>query len=371
VIVITGNEDREYALRAIGQGAYDFFRKPIEIDELQVILRRALYVAQLEQEHRALQQCLGCEAFEAMLGVSPQMQAVFATIRKVAASDVPVLVVGESGTGKELVARAMHQQSGRTAAPFVAINCGAIPETLIESELFGHEKGAFTGAHMQRKGKIESAQGGTLFLDEIGEIPSPLQVKLLRFLQEYQIERIGGRQAIPVDVRVVAATNVDLKQAMAAGRFREDLYYRLGVMTIPLPPLRERGADILLLAKTLLQRYATESSHKVTGFSRHALSALQSYGWPGNVRELENRLKRAVLMTQGPQVTPADLDLDSPYSQYLAHGKGLREAREAFEKDLIQRALAKHGGNISRTASELGVSRPTLHDLVTKYALER
>jgi two-component system NtrC family response regulator len=371
VIVITGNEDREYALRAIGQGAYDFFRKPIAIDELKVILRRALHVAQLEQEHWALQQHLGCETFEAIIGVSPPMQAVFTTVRKVATANVPVLVIGESGTGKELVARALHQQSGRTAAPFVAINCGAIPETLLESELFGHEKGAFTGAHIQRKGKIESAQGGTLFLDEIGELPLSLQVKLLRFLQEYQIERIGGREAIPVNVRVVAATNVELKQAMAAGRFREDLYYRLSVITIPLPPLRERSEDILLLANTLLRRYATESSHKVTGFSRQALSALQSYGWPGNVRELENRIKRAVLLTKGPQVTPADLDLDSPYSQYLAPGKGLREAREAFEKDLIQRALTKHRGNISRTASELGVSRPTLHDLVTKYALER
>ena len=371
VIVITGNEDREYALRAIGQGAYDFFRKPIAIEELKVILRRALHVAQLEQEHRVLQQCRGCEAFEAMLGASPPMQDVFATIRKVAASDVPVLVVGESGTGKELVARAMHQQSGRSAAPFVAINCGAIPETLLESELFGHEKGAFTGAHVQQKGKIESAQGGTLFLDEIGELPPAMQVKLLRFLQEYQIERIGGRQAIPVDVRVVAATNVDLKQAMATGRFREDLYYRLGVLTIPLPPLRERGDDILFLAQTLLQRYATESRHKVTGFSRDALSALQSYSWPGNVRELENRLKRAVLLMQGSQVTPSDLGLDSTYSKYLAPGTGLREARKAFEKDLIQRALTQHGGNISRTASALRVSRPTLHDLVTKYALCR
>ena len=371
VIIITGNEDREYALRAIGQGAYDFFRKPIAIDELKVILRRALHVAQLEQEHRALQQRLGCEAFAAIIGASPQMQAVFATIRKVAASNVPVLVVGESGTGKELVARAIHQQSGRTAAPFIVINCGAIPETLLESELFGHEKGAFTGAHIQRKGKIESAQGGTLFLDEIAELPAPLQVKLLRFLQEYQIERLGGRETILVDVRVVAATNVDLKQAMAAGRFREDLYYRLGVLTIPLPPLRERGDDLLLLAKALLQRYAVESRQKVTGFSRQALSALQSYGWPGNVRELENRIKRAVLLTQGPQVTPADLDLDSPYSKYLTPDRGLRDAREAFEKDLIQRALTKHGGNISRTASALGVSRPTMHDLVTKYALER
>jgi two-component system NtrC family response regulator len=224
---------------------------------------------------------------------------------------------------------------------------------------------------MQRKGKIESAQGGTLFLDEIGELPSPLQVKLLRFLQEYQIERIGGREAIPVDVRVVAATNVELKQAMAAGRFREDLYYRLGVITIPLPPLRARGDDLLLLAHTLLQRYAAASRHKVTGLSRQALSAMQSYGWPGNVRELENRIKRAVLLTHGPQVTPADLDLDSPYSHYFAPAQGLREAREAFEKDLIQRALTKNKGNISRTASDLGVSRPTLHDLINKYALKR
>jgi two-component system, NtrC family, response regulator len=371
VIVITGNEEREYALRAIGQGAYDFFRKPIQLDELNVIIRRALHVSQLEQEHRALQQRLGCEAFEAMLGSSPQMHAVFATIRKIASSDVPVLVIGESGTGKELVARAIHRQSGRAAAPFIAINCGAIPETLLESELFGHEKGAFTGAHMQRKGKIESAQDGTLFLDEIGELPPTLQVKLLRFLQDYQIERIGGREAITANVRVVAATNVDLKHAMTTGRFREDLYYRLGVITIPLPPLRERGGDIVLLAKTLLQRYAAETRHKVTGFSRHALNALQSYGWPGNVRELENRIKRAVLMAQGVQLTPADLDLDSPYSKYRAQGKGLREAREAFEKDLIQRALAKNGGNITRTASELGVSRPTLHDLLTKYALTK
>jgi two-component system, NtrC family, response regulator len=361
----------EYALRAIGQGAHDFFQKPIQLDELKIILRRALHVAQLEQEHRTLQQRLGCGAFEAMLGASPQMQAVFTTIRKVAASDVPVLVVGESGTGKELVARAIHHQSGRAPAPFIAINCGAIPEALLESELFGHEKGAFTGAHVQRQGKIALAQGGTLFLDEIGELPPTLQVKLLRFLQEYQIERLGGREAISVDVRVVAATNVDLKQAMAAGRFREDLYYRLGVLTIPLPPLRERGADILVLAKALLQRYAVERRHKITGFSCHALSALQSYDWPGNVRELENRIKRAVLMAQGPQVTPADLDLDAPYSKDFAYGKGLREARAAFEKELIQRALAKHSGNITRTASDLGVSRPTLHDLVAKYALER
>ena len=371
VIVTSDNDSKEYALRAIGQGAYDFFRKPIALDELQVVICRALQVSQLEREYRALRHRPGGDACDAMLGASPPMQAVFATVRKVAASRFPVLIVGESGTGKELVAHAIHRQSGRAAAPFVAINCGAIPETLLESELFGHEKGAFTGAHLQRQGKIASAHGGTLFLDEIGELPLALQVKLLRFLQEYQIERIGGQHAISVDVRIVSATNVDLHQAMAARRFREDLYYRLGVLVMTLPPLRERGEDVLLLAQALLQRYAVERQPKITRFSRRALSALQSYGWPGNVRELENRIKRAILMAQGPQITAADLDLDSPYSKYPAPGQGLREARAAFETDLIQRILAKHRGNMTRTASELRVSRPTLHDLMNKYALKR
>jgi two-component system NtrC family response regulator len=369
VIVITGRDGREHALRAIGQGAYDFLRKPIQIDELEVIIRRALHVYQLEQEHRALQQRLNGETFEGMLGSSPQMQEVFATIRKVATTDAPVLVVGESGTGKELVARAIHRQSARREAPFVAINCGAIPENLLESELFGYEKGAFTGAHMLRKGRIEAAQGGTLFLDEIGELSPPLQVKLLRFLQEHQLERIGGRETITIDTRVLAATNVDLRQAMAAGRFREDLYYRLGVVIITLPPLRERGEDILVLAKTLLQRYTAGGKPKVVGFSRQAVTTLQSYSWPGNVRELENRIKRAVIMAQGARITPGDLDLESPYAKY--RGQSLREAREALEKDLVQRALAKNKGNVTRAAAELGVSRPTLHELISKYAIER
>ncbi len=369
VIVITGRDGREYALQAIGQGAYDFFRKPIQLDELKVILRRALHVYQLEQEHRALQQRLYSQAFEEMLGTSPQMQDVFTTIHKVANTEASVLIVGESGTGKELVARALHRQSGRRDAPFVAINCGAIPENLLESELFGHEKGAFTGAHVQRKGRIESAQGGTLFLDEIGELSLPLQVKLLRFLQEYQLERVGGREPIMVDTRVLAATKVDLNQAMAEGRFREDLYYRLSVIIVALPPLRERGEDVLLLAKALFQRYTAEGKNKITGFTRQALSALQSYHWPGNVRELENRIKRAVILTQGTRLTPGDLDLASPFAKYV--GQGLREAREALEKELIQRVLARHNGNVTRTAAELGVSRPTLHELISKYAIER
>jgi two-component system NtrC family response regulator len=369
VIVITGHDDREYALQAIGQGAYDFFRKPIQLDELKVIIHRAFYVYQLEREHRALQQRRNSEAFEDMLGTSPCMQEVFATIRKVAGTDAPVLVVGESGTGKELVARAIHRQSGRAGGPFVAINCGAIPEHLLESELFGHEKGAFTGAHIQRKGRIELAQDGTLFLDEIGELSLPLQVKLLRFLQEHHLERIGGRETIAVNARILAATNVDLKQAMTEGRFREDLFYRLGVVIVALPPLRERGEDVVLLAKALLQRYAAEGYRKITGFSRRAVSALQFYSWPGNVRELENRIKRGMIMAQGPQLTPADLELDSPYAKYK--GQGLRDAREALEKDLVQRALMKNKGNITRTASDLGISRPTLHELIAKYAIER
>lgn len=369
VIVITGQDGREYALQAIGQGAYDFFRKPIALDELQVILRRALHVYQLEHEHRLLQERLYSQAFEDMIGTSPQMQDVFTAIHKVANTDASVLVVGESGTGKELVARAIHRQSGRREAPFVAINCGAIPENLLESELFGHEKGAFTGAHVQRKGRIEAAQGGSLFLDEIGELSLPLQVKLLRFLQEHQLERVGGRQPIMVDTRVLAATNVDLHQAMAEGRFREDLYYRLGVVVIALPPLRERGEDVILLAKALFQRYTTEGRYKITGFSRQALTAIQSYSWPGNVRELENRVKRAIIMAPGSRLTPGDLDLEAPFAKYA--GQGLREAREALEKDLIQRVLTRHNGNVTRSATELGVSRPTLHELISKYAIKR
>jgi two-component system NtrC family response regulator len=367
VIIITGRTEKEHALKAIGQGAYDFFCKPIQVDELKVIIRRALHVYQLEQEHRELQRRLSQESFEEMLGASPQMEKVFAAIRKVATTDAPVLIVGESGTGKELVACAIHRQSARGKGPFIAINCGAIPENLLESELFGHEKGAFTGAHVQRKGRIESAQGGTLFLDEIGELSLPLQVKLLRFLQEHQIERVGGREQIAVDTRVMAATNMDLKKAMGDGRFREDLYYRLGVVTISVPPLRERGEDILLLAKVQLQRYSAESKKKISGFSRQAITAIQTYSWPGNVRELENRIKRAVIMAEGQRITPEDLELASARAQY--EGKSLREARKALEKDIIQKTLAKNQGNITQTATELGVSRPTLHELIKKYQL--
>jgi two-component system NtrC family response regulator len=369
VIVITGQDGKEHALEAIAQGAYDFLRKPVELDELSVIVSRALHVYHLEHEYRLLQERVPGDRFEDMVGNSPQMQEVFATIRKVATAEVPVLIVGESGTGKELVARAIHRQSLKHKGPFVPINCGAIPETLLESELFGHEKGAFTGAHTQRKGRVELAEGGSLFLDEVGELPIPLQVKLLRFLQEHQIERLGGRETIPVNARVIAATNVNLNQAMLEGRFREDLFYRLGVVVMTLPPLRERSEDILLLAHVLLQRYAAESRNPIKGFTRQATTALQNHGWPGNVRELENRIKRAVIMAQGTRLTPADLDLTLLYAEY--EHRGLREAREAMEKELIRRALARNQGNMTRTAHELGVSRPTLHELVSKYAIER
>jgi two-component system NtrC family response regulator len=368
VIVITGREEREHARNAVGQGAYDFFSKPIEIDELKVVLRRAFHVHRLEREHQELQNRVGAGAFEGMIGESPAVRDVFAAIRKVGPSDVPVLILGESGVGKELVAQAIHRQSPRANGPFVAINCGAIPENLLESELFGYEKGAFTGAHQQRRGRIELSHGGTLFLDEIGELPTALQVKLLRFLQERRIERIGGRQTITVDARFLAATNVDLQQAMNEGKFREDLFYRLSVVSIPIPPLRDRAGDIELLAQAMLQKYAGEAKKKVTGFARDAVVALNAYHWPGNVRELENRIRRAVVMGGGASVTAQDLELTDLGP---SDGRGLREARQTLERETIQKALQRNTWNISRTAAELGVSRPTLYGLMEKLGINR
>jgi two-component system NtrC family response regulator len=298
------------------------------------------------------------------------MQDVFRALRRVARSDAQVLIEGESGTGKELVARAIHHLSERAAGPFVPINCGAIPENLLESELFGHEKGAFTGAHMKRGGRIESAHRGTLFLDEVGELPLALQVKLLRFLQERKLERVGGRQEIAVDTRVIAATNADLERAMKEDRFREDLYYRIAVVRVPLPPLRERGEDVAVLAKIFLERFSTENKKNVTGFTAEALASMQSHEWPGNVRELENRVKRAIIMAEGRKLTSADLELDSNSGdRYRA--VSLREAREELERDLIRRTLNKHNGNMTRTAAELQVSRPTLYELMEKLGIRK
>ncbi|MBN2687844.1 MAG: PEP-CTERM-box response regulator transcription factor, partial [Deltaproteobacteria bacterium] len=366
-IIITGRGEKEHALRAVGMGAYDFFYKPIEIEELKVILRRAFHLSHLEREHRELQRQLSGDSFEGMLGTSAKMQDVFAMIRKIATTDAPVMIEGESGTGKELVARAIHRRSLRNEGPFIVINCSAIPENLLESELFGHEKGAFTGAHVQRKGRFEMADGGTLFLDEIGELSLPLQVKLLRFLQEQVIEHVGGRKEIEVDTRVIAATNRDLKEAMKDGHFREDLYFRLGVINIYLPPLREREGDLIVLAKAFLRRYAEEHKKKLTGFTSAATEAIEKFEWTGNVRELENRIKRAVIMAEGKRLTPKDLEMETPKPKY--DSMSLKDARDAMEKELIERALDRNKGNVTKTAVELGVSRPTLYDLMQKAGI--
>ena len=368
IIVITGQGDKENAHKAIEQGAYDFFTKPIQLPELKVILGRAFYLAQLERECLALKEGAGQDSFEGMLGTSPQIQEVFSTITKVATHDVPVLIIGESGTGKEMVALAVHRRSSRKDGPFVVINCSAIPETLLESELFGHEKGAFTGAHIRRQGRFEKAQGGTLFLDEIGEISLSLQVKLLRFLQEQKIERVGGREEIHVDTRVLAATNKDLKGAIKDGRFREDLYYRLGVITISLPPLREREGDLQFLAKAFLEKYSSENL-KVSGFTPQSVQAIENHSWEGNIRELENRVKRAVVMAKGHRITPEDLDLGHLAGDW--NSKTLREAKDELEKQMIQKALLHHKGNISKMAEDLGVSRPTLYEMMEKLGIDK
>jgi two-component system, NtrC family, response regulator len=304
------------------------------------------------------------------VGSSARIQDVFRMIRRVGPSDVPVLITGESGTGKELVARAIHRQSARKGEPFVAINCGAIPETLLESELFGYEKGAFTGATQQRKGRIESAQGGTLFLDEIGDIPLGLQVKLLRFLQDHEIQRLGAKETIAVDARILAATNIDLQKAISEGRFREDLYYRLCVVTIAVPSLSERGSDVALLARTFLTKYAEEQKKPLKGFTPEAIEALTAHQWPGNVRELENKVKRAVVMAEGRYVTPVNLELREPLSSE-GDASTLRASRESREKDLVRLAMEKAEWNVSRAAMELGISRPTLYQLLARYGLKK
>jgi two-component system, NtrC family, response regulator len=369
VIIISGQGEKDNALQAIGAGAFDFLCKPVELGELKIILKRAFHVAALERDYRQLQQRIQTDGFENMLGSSPQMLTVFNSIRKVATTDAAVLILGESGTGKEMAALAIHHRSTRKDRPFVPINCSAIPETLLESELFGHERGSFTGAHVQRKGRVEMAHGGTLFLDEIGEIPLPLQVKLLRFLQEQQIERVGGRQSISVDTRVIAATNSDLKKAMSQGQFREDLYYRLAVVVIQLPALRDRENDIRLLAQDFLRRCSGETRRGGLSFDQEAVKALNSHSWPGNVRELENRVKRAVIMAEGRRITAQDLELTVVGGNPLSGT--LKEAREGVEREMIQHALRRHSGKIAPAAADLGISRPTLYELMEKLGITR
>ncbi len=371
IIIISGQSEKQNAIEAVGAGAYDFLCKPVEMEELKLLLQRCIHVVELEKEYRELQQSQLSDVFEDMLGTSPQMQAVFAFIRKVAGTNAPVLLLGESGTGKEMAAAAIHRRSARKDGPFVAINCNAIPENLLESELFGHEKGAFTGAHIQRKGMMETAGGGTLFLDEIGELPPAIQVKLLRFLQEQRFQRVGGRQEIQIDTRIVTATNADLKQMIENGKFREDLYFRLAVVTIRLLPLRERGEDILFLAREFLQRSAAQSGRTKLVFSPAALRAMSRYSWPGNVRELQNRVKRGAIMASGSRVTAKDLELDQDQDVVPSSATTLRQAREHVERELVQQALKRNSGRITSAAAELGISRPTLYELMEKLGIAK
>lgn len=367
VVILSGQSERENAIKAIGAGAYDFLSKPIEPEILKLLLRRCLNVVQLEREYRELQKNAPVLGFEKMLGSSPKMEAIFTSIRKVASTTAPVLLLGESGTGKELAALAIHQSSARSKGPFVPINCSGIPENLLESELFGHEKGAFTGAHMQRNGLIETAANGTLFLDEIGDLPPSVQVKLLRFLQEQRFHRVGGRQEIEIDTRVIAATNSDLKNGIKAGKFREDLYFRLAVVVIKLPPLRERADDVAYLASDFLQKYAAQNGKKKMTFAPDALRALYHHEWAGNVRELQNRVKRAVIMAEGRKIAAADLELEQAGEGHTT----LREAREAVERDLVVESLSRARGKIAAAAAELGISRPTFYELMDKLGVHR
>jgi two-component system NtrC family response regulator len=366
-IVVTGHHDRASALRAIAGGAADFYQKPVDVDVLKLIVGRAFHIARLEHELEASRASDERPSFDGLIATDDRMQQVCRVIEKVAPAEVSVLILGESGTGKELLARAVHRLSPRAAAKFQAINCAAIPEALLESELFGHEKGAFTGALKQTLGKIELADGGTLFLDEIGDMPLPLQAKLLRFLQDRVIERVGGRQSIAVNVRVVAATNQDLAQLITQQRFRQDLFYRLSEVTLTVPPLRDRKNDAIAIAHAFLRRYAASTGRVFRGFTDEALAAITAYGWPGNVRELENKIKAAVLLAEGSTVGLTDLGL--PGSSDPAAPQTLRDIRNRAEREAITRAMTVSAGNISRAADLLGVTRPTLYDLLEKHRI--
>lgn len=371
VVVASGHGARESAMRAIASGAYDFYQKPVDIDELGMIVRRAFHLHAIEADNRRLGSLPTDDArvLGGMITAAPEMLKVARTIERVASADVSVMLLGASGTGKELLARGVHQASSRKHGAFVAINCGAIPENLLEAELFGHEKGAFTGAVKTTEGKIELAQGGTLFLDEVGDIPLPLQVKLLRFLQERVIERIGGRKSIPVDTRIVCATHRNLEEMIAEGSFREDLYYRLAEIVVRIPTLAERPGDAVLLAKHFLKSFAATMNPAVKGLSPDALGAIDRWAWPGNVRELENRMKRAVIMADGKLVTASDLDLEGGDAED-GDQINLKAVRDAADRKAIRRAIARTEGNISNAAKLLGISRPTLYDLIKQHGLQ-
>ena len=367
VIVITGNDDRTHALAAISAGAYDFYQKPIETDVINVIVSRAFSLAAIEEENRKMRAVAGSDM--GIIGNSESIERLRMMVKRIAPTSITALLLGESGTGKEVVANAVHLASDRKKKPFIAINCASIPETLLESELFGFEKGAFTGAHRTTKGKIECAEGGTLFLDEIGDMPYSLQAKLLRFLQEKNIERLGGRQEISVDVRVVCATNQNLEQMVANKTFREDLFYRVSEITLNIPPLRDRDEDVIILAQYFLQHYAMEYKRNVKSFSEGALSAIKAHKWPGNIRELQNKVKSSVIMTTGTQVTAIDLGFFDHQDKSFELSLNLRVVREQAESIAIQKAYTLSDGNMSKAADLLGVTRPTLYSLIEKYGL--
>ena len=371
VIAYTESTERSLAVRAVQQGAYDVLSKPLDMSLLRQIIRRAARVADLERDGLGVTAAAGHDEFSGMLGTSPSIHRIFDAIRKVSTNDAPILITGDSGTGKELTARAIHDRGLRRQGPFIPINCGAIPESLLESELFGYERGAFTGAVGQKKGKVEFAQGGTLFLDEVGELPNALQVKLLRFLQDHTFERVGGCQSIEMNVRIIAATNVNLKEAIEKGTFREDLYYRLGVVHINLPPLRERGEDIALIAMAFLRQAAAHYKKPLEGFTREAMEAMRAYPWPGNVRELSNRVGRAVVMAEGTHVTPMDLDIAHSTVPGDDGSISFKVNQQRIETDLIMKAFTLSQGNLSRAAQELGISRSTLYRRLRQYGMDR
>ncbi len=368
IIVVTGNDDRDNAVKAVAMGAYDFYQKPVDADVLSLIVARAFNLQDLEAENRRLALRAGESPLEGVISVSPEMAKVSHMIERVAPTDVSVLLLGESGTGKELLSRALHDLGTRAGERFVVINCAAIPENLLESELFGYEKGAFTGAYKQTIGKVEFADKGTLFLDEIGDLSLSLQAKLLRFLQERTIERVGGREPIDVDVRVVCATHQDLAAKIKDGSFREDLFYRISEVTVDIPPLRQRAGDAVVLARAFLVKYGRKQGRGPKEFSEEALAGIESYHWPGNARELENRLKRAAIMADGNRISLADLDL--PNSNREAEPLNLRQIREDAERRAIKRALVLSDDRIAQAAELLGVSRPTLYNLMEKYGLK-
>lgn len=367
VIVVTGNDQRDVALQAVELGAYDYYQKPIKPEELTLIIKRAFELSHLEEENRRHYQKQK-NSFHGIIATSPEMMGVCQKIEKVAPTDVSVLLLGDSGTGKELLAKALHDISPRRDANLVAINCAAIPENLLESELFGYEAGAFTGANKTNIGKIEYANKGTLFLDEIGDMPMPLQAKLLRFLQERIVERVGGRESIAVDVRIISATHHSLDELVAKGKFREDLYYRLSEVSLNIPPLAKRNGDVVLIARSLLEKFNQQYSRNVRGFSQDAVHAMEAYTWPGNVRELENKIKSAVVMSDSNQITAEDLQIDESHLREMP--LNLRQVREAAETRAIQRAIVLADGNISQAAKLLGLTRPTLYSLMDKYGIQ-